>query len=95
MFFLLLLLRISPYLLPFDSLVIMCLDVSLFGFLLFETFLGFLDLDVCFLPQVRQIFSKYFVPFRGASIFFLIFHFSFSVSYNVNIGPLDVVPQVL
>ena len=63
---LLLLLRISPYLLPFDSLVIMCLDVSLFGFLLFETFLGFLDLDVCFLRQVRQNFSKYFVPFRGA-----------------------------
>ena len=44
----------------------MCLHVSLFGFLLLETFLGFLDLDVCFLPQVRQIFSKYFVPFRGA-----------------------------
>ena len=39
----------------------MCLDVSLFRFLLFQTFLGFLDLDVCFLPQVRQIFSKYFI----------------------------------
>ena len=78
----------------------MCLDVSLFRFLLFQTFLGFLDLDVCFLPQVRQIFSKYFIKkkqkqTKTKTFCPLLSHFSFSVSYNVNIGPLDVVPQVL
>ena len=45
--------------LSFDILIIMCLDVGLFGFLLFGT-LGLLELDVSFLPQVKETFSHYF-----------------------------------
>ena len=54
--FLLLLLRIS---LIFVILIIMCLGGDFFRLILFGT-QCFLDLDVCFLSEVRKVFSYYF-----------------------------------
>ena len=42
-----------------DILIITYLGVDLFGFILFGT-LCVLDFSVCFLPQVREVFSHYF-----------------------------------
>ena len=44
----------------FAILITMCLGVVLFGLILFRT-LYFLDLDVCFLSQVREVFSHYYL----------------------------------
>ena len=49
--FLLLLLRFSVYL-SHDILITKCVGMVLFGLILFET-LCFLDLNVCFPPQIR------------------------------------------
>ena len=40
----------------FTSLTLICLGVDLFGFVLFGT-MCFLDLHICLLSQVREIFS--------------------------------------
>lgn len=45
--------------LSFGILITMCLGLDIFGFILFGT-LSFLDLDVCFLPKIREIFSHCF-----------------------------------
>ena len=42
----------------FSILIKVCVDVDIFGCILFAT-LCFRDLDVCFLPQVRKIVSYY------------------------------------
>lgn len=53
-----------------------------FGFILFENSLGFLDLYTCFLLQIRQIFTPYFFPL----VFWpLLYFFSFWDLYNLNI----------
>ena len=53
--------------------------------------LCFLDLDVCFLSQVREVFSYY--VFRYVLSTFLSL-FSFWDLYNVNVSMLDVFPEV-
>ena len=53
--------------------------------------LHFLDLDVCFLSQVREVFSQY----AFNSVFSLIFSFfSFWDPYSANISVFDVFPEV-
>lgn len=44
--------------LTFDILIVKCLTVGLFGFIFYGT-LRFLDLDVCYLHQIRELFSHY------------------------------------
>ena len=44
--------------LTFDILIVKCLTVGLFGFIFYGT-LCFLDLDVCYLHQIREVFSHY------------------------------------
>lgn len=56
--FLLLTLRFSLSL-TCSILIIMCLDVDLYPHLVWDS-LCFLDLDVCFLPQISKVFSHYF-----------------------------------
>ena len=70
--------------LTFENLIIMCLGMGLFGFILFKTLLGFLDLDVYFFPQVGEILAitslnKLFAPFSlyslsGTNIVYIYIH---------------------
>lgn len=53
--------------------------------------LCFLDLSVCFLPQIRKVFSHYL--FKHIFFPFLLL-FSFWNPYNADIGALNVVPGV-
>lgn len=59
--------------------------MGLFGFIYFGT-LCFLDLDVCFLHQVRDIFSHYFFEY--------VFCLLLLGPHNANVNMLDVVPEV-
>lgn len=52
---------------------------------------SFLDLNVCFLPWIREVFSCYFSKFSGPFFFFLIF----CDHYNENDISLDVIPRSL
>ena len=54
--------------------MILCLGVSLFVLILCN-FLGFLDLDVCFFLQVREIFSHHFF-FINLKIVYLLIGYS-------------------
>ena len=51
----------------FAILIIICLSVDLFGFILFGTLCTSLDLDGCVFSQIREVFSyfsnKFSVPF--------------------------------
>ena len=47
-------------------LITMCLDVVLFGLILFET-LCFSDLDVCFLSHVKEVFQLLCFQIRSVS----------------------------
>lgn len=51
----------------------LCLGVGLFRFILFGT-LGFLDLDSCFLPQVRQVFCPFSLSSPGTSVMWTFLH---------------------
>lgn len=61
--------KIFSFSLAFDIITVMCLGVSLFGFILFRS-LSFLDLDTCFVPQANGNFSYYF--FRSVSVPFIL-----------------------
>ena len=74
----------------FGILIMMCLGAGLFGSILFGT-LCFLDLHVYFLHQIRKVFFHYF--FKQISKF-LVF-FSFWHPYDLNVGPLEVVPEAV
>lgn len=67
--------------LTFDSLIIMCLSVDLFRFIFLEI-LGFLNLDISFLHQSREVFSHHF--FKSFFFFFLCLFSSWD-TYNRNI----------
>ena len=68
----------------------MCLAVELFGFILFETLCS-LYLNVCFLSQVRKIFSYYFFKYVICPFFSL---FSFWDPYNANVNMFGIVLKV-
>ena len=51
--------KILPLSLTFDILIVMCLSGSLWVHFICNS-LGFLDLDICFFPQVREVSSHYF-----------------------------------
>ena len=55
----------------FDILITMCLGVDLFGFILFGA-PWFVDLVACSFPQIRKVFSYYFLSRYSApfSLFF-------------------------
>ena len=55
--------KILSLFLTFDILIIMCLG-ELLWVQYFWNFLGFLDLDVSFLPRIRGIFSNYVFKFK-------------------------------
>ena len=54
-------------------------------------YLYFLDLNVCFLFQVREVFSYYLFNYVLNPFLSL---FSFLDAYSANISALDVVPEV-
>ena len=68
----------------------MYLGFSLLGLILFGT-LCFLDLDVCFLPQVREVFSYYLFKYSLCPFLSLFFFWD---PYSANVSMLDVVPEV-
>ena len=51
---------------------------------------GFLDLNFCFLPQIREVFSYYFFKYFLTLFLSLFFFWD---PYNVNVILLDVVPK--
>lgn len=76
--------------LTFAIFIMTCHGVGLFGFILFGTdSLCYLGLDVCFFPQVREIFSYFF------KYIFCPFLFPFWVTCSVNVSTPDVVPRSL
>ena len=54
--------RIFSLSLAFTTLIIMCLDVILWVHLI-RTLLGFLDLGICLLPQIREILATFQIIF--------------------------------
>lgn len=75
--------------LAFSILIMLCLDMDLFEFILFET-LHFLGLYVYFFSQISGDFHYFFQ--QVSNPFFPVF--SFCNSYSVNIGDLNVIPEV-
>ena len=70
----------------FVSLINMCLDVFLLGFIL-----CFLDLGGCFLSHVRDVFGYFlFKYFLRSSLSLL----SFWDHCNLSVGAFDIVPEV-
>ena len=68
----------------------MCLCVVLFGLILFGT-LCFLDLDVCFLSKISEIFSYYFFQISSLPLSLLLGLWD---SYNVNVSTFGGVQKV-
>lgn len=69
------------------GILIICLDVDLFGFILFVT-LCFLDLDAC---ALLQFFSHYFFKYVFCPFLSL---FSFCNLYDINVSMPDIVLEV-
>ena len=84
--FLFLLLRVC---LSFAILIAVCLGVNIFGVILLETLHCFPDLNVCFLSQVKEVFSYYFSN-KFSALFSLS---SFWDPYNANVNMINVVPE--
>ena len=76
--------------LTFAILIMICCCGSLWVHLVWDS-LRFLDPNICFLLQIREIFSHYFIKYVFYPFLSL---FSFWGTYNMNVSMLDVVPEV-
>ena len=79
--------NISPLSLIFVSLINMCLDVFILGFILYGT-LYFVDFGDWFLSNVKEVFSYYLFMYFLRPFLSL---FSFLDPYNVNGGAFNIV----
>ena len=77
--------------LTFGILIMICFGVGLFASIIIRT-LHFLDLDVYFLHQIKEVFFHYFflIDFQ-----FLAFSLLLLAPYGMNVGPLEVAPEAV